>query len=266
MKVAEIIEILEEEAPSKDALEWDNVGLLVGDADWEVSKIYVALDATEEVIAHASEAGADMIITHHPMIFKGVDRVVESDYVGRRTITLITRHMACYAMHTNFDIHRMGKLAEERLGLSHTIALEPTPIDGETDVNIGIGRIGSLLDHPTTLEEYAWRVRESFDLPYVRVYGDPKQMVHTVAICPGSGKSEIKYALKAGADLLVSGDIDHHSGIDAVAQNLCIIDAGHYGIEHIFIGHIKELLAKKTGLTVLTEEKQMPYWLSQEEV
>ena len=264
MKVSDVVNVLEEEAPAKDALDWDNVGLLVGSMDWEVSRIYVALDATDEVIAHAIDAKADLIVTHHPMIFKNVNRVVEGDFVGRRILKLIEHHIACFAMHTNFDIHRMGKLAEEKLGLSHTIALEPCEIDGEVDVNVGLGRIGSLLDKPTTLEEYAWRVRESFELPYVRVYGEAKQMIHTIAICPGSGRSEIKNALAAGADLLITGDIDHHSGIDAVAQNLAIIDAGHYGVEHIFIAHVKDLLSEETGLPVMGEEKKMPYWLSLE--
>ena len=263
MKVSELIELLEEEAPSKDALDWDNVGLLVGDGDWEVKSVYIALDATEDVINRGIEKGADMIITHHPLIFSNLNRVVGTDYVGKRVIKLLEHDIACYAMHTNFDIHRMGHLAEKKLGLEHTIALDPVEIDGKEDVNVGIGRIGSLLNDPVTLWEYARKVRESFGLPYVRVYGDESQMVGTIAISPGSGKSEISTALRAGADVLVTGDIDHHSGIDAEAQGLAIIDAGHYGIEHIFIEHMALLLKGKTALDVHTEEKSMPYWLSE---
>ncbi len=263
MTVNELIALLEEDAPSKDALDWDNVGLLVGDGDWTVKSVYIALDATEEVIDHAIEKGVDMIITHHPLIFSNLNRVVATDYVGERVLKLIQNKIACYAMHTNFDIHRMGFLAEQRLGLDHTIALDPVAIDGGEDVNIGIGRIGSLLNDPVTLDEYARKVRESFALPYVRVYGNESQVVGTIAISPGSGKSEISKALKAGADVLITGDIDHHSGIDAVAQGLCIIDAGHYGIEHIFIEHMSMFLKGKTALDIYTEEKKMPYWLSE---
>ena len=263
MKVTELVNLLEEEAPSKDALEWDNVGLLVGDGDWEVKSVYIALDATDEVIDHAIEKDVDMIITHHPLIFSNLNRVVATDYVGKRVIKLLEHDIACYAMHTNFDIHCMGRLAEKKLGLNHTIALDPVEIDGETDVNVGIGRIGSLLNEPVTLREYAARVRESFGLPYVRVYGDENQMVGTIALSPGSGKSEIPVALKSGADVLITGDIDHHSGIDAEAQGLSIIDAGHYGIEHIFMEHISMKLKGMTALDIYVEEKKIPYWLSE---
>ena len=263
MTVGELIALLEKEAPSKDALDWDNVGLLVGDAEWDVKSVYIALDATEEVINHAIDKGANMIITHHPLVFSNLNRVVANDYVGKRVMKLIEHHIACYAMHTNFDIHRMGILAEKKLGLEHTIALEPIVLDGKEDVNVGIGRIGSLLNDPVTLGSYAAKVRESFGLPYVRVYGDESQMVGTIAISPGSGKSEISTALRAGADVLITGDIDHHSGIDAMAQGLCIIDAGHYGVEHIFIEYISMQLKGKTALDIYTEEKKMPYWLSE---
>lgn len=263
MTVGELIALLEEEAPSKDALDWDNVGLLVGDAEWDVKSVYIALDATEEVINHAIDKGVNMIITHHPLVFSNLNRVVANDYVGKRVMKLIEHHIACYAMHTNFDIHRMGILAEKKLGLEHTIALDPVVLDGKEDVNVGIGRIGSLLNDPVTLGVYAAKVRESFELPYVRVYGDESQMVGTIAISPGSGKSEISTALRAGADVLVTGDIGHHSGIDAMAQGLYIIDAGHYGVEHIFIEYISMQLKGKTALDVYTEEKKMPYWLSE---
>lgn len=263
MTVNELIALLEEEAPAKDALDWDNVGLLVGDGDWDVKSVYIALDATEEVINHAIDKGANMIITHHPLVFSNLNRVVANDYVGKRVMKLIEHRIACYAMHTNFDIHHMGVLAEKKLGLEHTIALDPVAIDGKEDVNVGIGRIGSLLNDPVTLGEYAAKVRESFGLPYVRVYGEENQMVGTIAISPGSGKSEISTALKAGADLLITGDIDHHSGIDAMAQGLCIIDAGHYGVEHIFNEYISMQLKGKTALDIYVEEKKMPYWLSE---
>ena len=263
MTVSELVELLEEDVPSKDALDWDNVGLLVGDLGWPVSSVYVALDATDEVIDHAIEKGADMIITHHPLVFPTVNRVVANDFIGRRIIKMVEHHIACYAMHTNFDIHRMGALAEKRLELGHTIALDPCEIDGEYDVNVGIGRIGSLLDHPSTLKEYATKVRQAFQLPYVRVYGDEDQVIRTVAISPGSGKSEIVPAIKAGADVLITGDIDHHNGIDAVARNLSIIDAGHYGIEHIFIEYVSMFLKGRTGIDIYEEEVKLPYWLSE---
>ena len=262
MRLYELIDFFEEVAPKKDAREWDNVGLLVGDSDWDIKKIYIALDATDEVVDAAIDAGADLILTHHPLIFKSISRVDASNFVGRRIIKMLENHIACYAMHTNFDIHHMGRLAEERLGLHHTISLDPCDIDGEMDPNVGIGRIGSLMDGTMNLLDYAEHVKKKFELPYVRVYGDHETLIHTVAVSPGSGKSEIDVAAKGGADVLITGDIDHHSGIDAVAKGLCIIDAGHYGVEHIFVAYMAERIAAE-GLDVATAmaPKTMPYYI-----
>ncbi len=262
MKLSEIIDFFEEVAPKKDALDWDNVGLLAGDDDWDVKKIYIALDATDAVVDAAVESGVDLILTHHPLIFKSVSRVDASNFVGRRIIKLIENHIACFAMHTNFDIHHMGRLAEERLALSHTISLDPCPIDGELDPNVGIGRIGSLMEEAMGLLDYAERVKERVELPYVGVYGDYETMIHTVAISPGSGRGAIGAAVSGGADVLVTGDIDHHSGIDAVAKGLCIIDAGHYGVEHIFIRYMAQRLSEAfPSLEVISAPKTMPYYI-----
>ena len=262
MKLYELIDFFEEVAPEKDARDWDNVGLLVGDRDWDIKKVYIALDATDAVVDAAIDAGADLILTHHPLIFKTVNRVDASDFVGRRIIRLVENHIACFAMHTNFDIHHMGRLAEERLGLMHTISLDPCDIDGEIDPNVGIGRIGSLMDGAMNLLDYSEHVKETFELPYVRVYGDHETMIHTVAVSPGSGRGEIDVAARGGADVLITGDIDHHSGIDAVAKGLCIIDAGHYGVEHIFIKYMAErIVAEDFGVEAVMAQKTMPYYI-----
>ena len=260
MKLYELIDFFEEVAPAASALDWDNVGLLAGDADWDIGKVYVALDASDEVVDEAISAGADLMLTHHPLIFKTINRVVASDFVGRRIIKMLEAHVAYYAMHTNFDIHHMGLLAEQRLGLLHTIALEPCPVDGQFDPNVGIGRIGSLMEESKSLGEYAELVKEKFELPYLLVYGDHDTRIHTVAISPGSGRGAIDAAVRGGADVLVTGDIDHHSGIDSMARGLCIIDAGHYGVEHIFIKFMAERLSSAfPELEVISAPMTMPY-------
>ena len=105
----------------------------------------------------------------------------------------------------------------------------------------GIGR-GADLASPVPLKEVCWSVKDRFHLGAVKVFGDMDRMVSRIAISPGSGKSMVKAALDKRADVLITGDIDHHTGIDAVAQGLAIIDAGHYGIEHIFIEDVKAYL------------------------
>ena len=219
MKLKEIMQMLEEMCPRSFAMSWDNVGLQVGYSDKEVRTIALALDATSEVIASAKAQGADLILTHHPLLFGGIKNVTDTDYVGKRILDLIRSDICCYSMHTNFDVLGMADAAADLLHLSDREVLEVTY---EDDISVeGIGRIGTLY------------------------YGDPDQMLVTCAILPGSGKGEIDLAVKAGADVYITGDISHHDGIDAVEKGVAVIDAGHYGIEKIFIPYMKEYLERE---------------------
>lgn len=250
MECKKVIEILEKQSPKSYACDWDNVGLLVGREDKEIQKIYIALDATDEAIEEAIANGADMLLTHHPMIFKGMKRVTQEDFIGRRIIRLIQNDMVYYAMHTNFDVMGMADLAADYLGISDTRVLEITSVS-ETGEE-GIGRYGSLKKE-MTVRECCEEVKQAFSLENVKVFGDLERKVKTAAISPGSGKSVISNALQAGVDVLITGDIDHHEGIDAVAQNMTVIDAGHYGVEHIFIPYMEQYLkreAKKLEIAV----------------
>ena len=242
MECKKVIEILEKQSPKSYACDWDNVGLLVGREDKEIQKIYIALDATDEAIEEAIANGADMLLTHHPMIFKGMKRVTQEDFIGRRIIRLIQNDMVYYAMHTNFDVMGMADLAADYLGISDTRVLEITSVS-ETGEE-GIGRYGSLKKE-MTVRECCEEVKQAFSLENVIVCGDLERKVKTAAISPGSGRSVISNALQAGVDVLITGDIDHHEGIDAVAQKLTVIDAGHYGVEHIFIPYMEQYLKRE---------------------
>ena len=242
MECKKVIEILEKQSPKSYACDWDNVGLLVGREDKEIQKIYIALDATDEAIEEAIANGADMLLTHHPMIFKGMKRVTQEDFIGRRIIRLIQNDMVYYAMHTNFDVMGMADLAADYLGISDTRVLEITSVS-ETGEE-GIGRYGSLKKE-MTVRECCEEVKQAFSLENVKVFGDLERKVKTAAISPGSGRSVISNALQAGVDVLITGDIDHLEGIDAVAQKLTVIDAGHYGVEHIFIPYMEQYLKRE---------------------
>lgn len=257
MRVMDLTERIEKEIPREQALDWDNVGLLVGDKEQEIHKVYVALDLTDAVLEHAIDRGADMILTHHPLIFGGIKRVNADDFIGRRILALAQHGIAYYAMHTNFDVCVMGQIAAEQLGLMDIEALEVTsPEDGR-----GIGCLGKLTQ-AVSLYDLAERVRDAFGLSHVKAFGDKDRMVQSIAMCPGSGKSEIGLAIEKGADAYITGDIDHHSGIDAVADGLSIIDAGHYGIEHIYMEYMKNWLAKEAAeLEVVTEPFAEPFWI-----
>lgn len=242
MKCQEVISILEQQSPRHYACDWDNVGLLVGNQEKEIKKVYIALDATDEAIEEAAAAGADLLLTHHPMIFRGMKRITAEDFIGRRVIRLIQEDMAYYAMHTNFDVKGMADLAADYLHLTETRVLEVTC--NSDDKEEGIGRYGCLTQE-MSLGELCDMVKEVFSLENVKVFGDLKKRVSTAALSPGSGKSVISNGLRAGVDVLITGDIDHHEGIDAVAQGMAVIDAGHYGLEHIFIPYMKDYLNRR---------------------
>lgn len=239
MKAYELIRWLEGKYPPKAAEEWDNVGLLAGNDEKEISHVFLALDLTDDVLKQAIEAGADMIITHHPMIFSGIKKINNHTSIGRRILTLIKNEIPYYAMHTNYDIFGMAELSAARLGLTDTEVLSVTE-EGEEN-QAGFGRVGKL-PCPMTLAQCARHVKESNGLSDVRLYGNPLAQVETAAVCTGSGKSMVKNAITAGAQVYITGDIDYHTAIDAAAEGLALIDAGHYGTEYIFAEDMKKEL------------------------
>ncbi|MDO4324182.1 MAG: Nif3-like dinuclear metal center hexameric protein [Lachnospiraceae bacterium] len=240
MKIEKVIEKLAKEYPPQTAMSWDNPGLQVGRTDRSVKKIYVALDATDQVIQECISWKADLLVTHHPLLMSGIKKVNSEDYPGRKVLAMAESGIAHYAMHTNYDVIKMSELAEKALRLKKTKILEVTGAweDGSA---YGIGGVGNLPKKMTAREccEY---VKKAFDLKNVRLFGNPETEVRYLAVSPGSGKSMIGPALAAGADILVTGDIGHHDGLDAVDQGLPVIDAGHYGIEHLFIRQMADFL------------------------
>lgn len=242
MKCYEIIEKLETLSPVSYAEAWDNIGLLAGRRDKEVNIIYIALDATDDVIEEAVRLKADLLLTHHPLIFKKMSRVNTDDFIGRRVFRLIQNDICYYAMHTNFDVMGMADAAADELKLQNCQVLNVTYEDEISKE--GCGRYGSFTSE-MSLAECAELVKRTYHVPNVRVFGNLTDRVEMAAVMPGSGGSYIQDALRAGADVMITGDIDHHEGIDAVAQGLNVIDAGHYGIEKLFIPYMKEFLHRE---------------------
>lgn len=239
MKAIEIIKSIEKKYPVSFAESWDNSGFLVGDADWEVKKIFLALDVTDEALEMAVKAGADMMITHHPLIFSGMKQVTAGNFIGRRLIKLIENHICYYAMHTNFDVLGMADLSADLLNLKDRQVLEVTwQEEGRSE---GIGRVGKL-PREMTLEECGKFVKKQYRLPFVKLYGEPEKKVNSAAVCTGSGKSLMKEVLAKKAEVYITSDMDYHSAIDAGAQGVAVIDAGHYGTEYIFMEYMKQEL------------------------
>lgn len=268
--VRDIVEKLDKLAPRASACDWDNPGLLVGRNDKEVKRVYVALDATREAVTEAIESGCDMIVTHHPVIFRGIKSINDESSLGLKLIDLIQNDVSVYSMHTNYDScpGGMADIVCETLGLKKLSVMEPTgytPKDSEnggstgsmlptpepdtdTDGNIadinkyGIGFVAKL-SHSMTCEELAKLVKDKFSLPFVSFY-DAGIPVRTIACCPGSGRSELKEVMKLHVDAFISGDMGHHEGLDLTEEGISLIDAGHYGLEHIFTDHMGSFLTE----------------------
>ena len=229
----ELIELLEKKYPPSIAESWDNPGLQVGSYEKEIKSIYIALDATGEVIRHAIDAKADLLLTHHPMLMHGLKKINDGDFYGRRVLELIKHDIAYYAMHTNYDIVEMAPLAARMLALK---------------------------DAQITLLQCAEYVKDVFQIPDVKIFGNPETVLNRAAVLPGSGKSMTADALRNGAEVYITGDFGHHDGIDAVDQGLNVIDAGHYGIEHIFIGQMAEELKERfPEMEICTEPIRHPF-------
>lgn len=259
VKCSVIIESLEELSSPEFAESWDNVGLLAGRRDKEVGRLCVALDATDGVVEEAVRCGADMLLTHHPLIFTPMRKVNEDDFIARRVVRLLQNDISYYAMHTNFDVMGMADAAADEIRLKDRQVLN---ITYEDDIaKEGIGRYGKL-PQVMTLEECASYVKQIFKLESIKIYGEADTAIECAAISPGSGKSMIRPALEAGAEVLITGDIEHHEGLDAMAQGLAIIDAGHYGLEKIFVPYMLEYITREfPQLSVFAAKEKNPFWI-----
>lgn len=259
MKCSEVVACLERIAPRCFAEKWDNVGLLAGREDKEIKKILLALDPTSEVVDEAAAWGADLLITHHPLIFSGIKSVTTNDFIGKRVFNLVFRDVCYYAMHTNFDVMGMADAVADLLELEKCQVLDVTFQD-EISME-GIGRVGEL-SRTMSLEECARYVKDRCKLSGVRVFGNPEQLIDVVALIPGSGKSYIDLAVKKGAQAVITGDIDHHNGLDAIEKGLVIIDAGHYGLEKIFTSYMEEVLKRELpAIQIKRAMEKEPFWM-----
>lgn len=258
MKCSEILKYLTELYPLGFAMDWDNSGFLIGRKEKEVKNVLVVLDITNDVLDYAKANGIDLIVSHHPIIFSAVKKVTDETLLGNYILKILRNDISVIAMHTNFDIAAggMADICSERLGLSNTSVLELTNEIGEE--KLGIGKIGDL-EREVSLDELIELVKSKFGLKKLAVFGrtNVPSKVKRVAISPGSGKGMYKYALKR-ADVLITGDITHHDGLDAVNDGICVIDATHYGLEHLFIDKIKSDLGNCESIKVFEFKNTNP--------
>lgn len=254
-----IIDKLENLSPVMFAESYDNPGLLCGRMNKQVKTVLVTVDVTDEVVDQAINEKVDMIVAHHPLIFKGLKAVTDQDFIGRRIYKLIKNDICLYAMHTNFDVTCMADEAADILDLSNRSVMVPTFED--SICKEGIGRVG-MVSNTITLKQMANRVKECFHLDKVRVYGNLDMKIDIAAVCPGSGGDFGDYAIKNGAQVLITGDVKHHEAIDNVAKGLAVIDASHFGLEKIFVDFMTDYIFNEIGdLKVIRSIQNSPYTL-----
>ncbi|MFC0266181.1 Nif3-like dinuclear metal center hexameric protein [Alloscardovia macacae] len=242
--LGEMVEVLETLYPLELAESWDEPGLIVGDPSWPVRKVYCAVDPTEETVQAAVDAGADLLITHHPLYFRATHTVAGSTFRGAMVTTLIENHCALWVGHTNVDSAVRGQgfafvHALRQWGLD--VVDEGPLVPSSTLEGCGLGRMLSLVsaaenDDEVTLKDFARAV--SCILPAtvsgVLVSGEPERVVHRVAVLPGSGDSEIATAHAAGADVYVTSDLRHHPVLDARQETgMAFIQTPHAAIEKL---------------------------------
>ena len=239
MKARDIIKVLESVAPPAIQESWDNSGLSVGDTGTDVKSAILALDCTEDVIDEAVETGANMIITHHPLIFRGVKQITPETNTGRMLIKAIKEDLVIYSLHTNMDkviSGVSGKMAQ-KLGLEDISFLKADP-SGDT----GTGLVGNL-PHPMSYSELVAKVKREFSVKCIKSSAVPVETVSRVALCGGSGSSFADDALNTGAQVYITGDISYH--LFFTEKGFTIMDIGHYESETGVLEVIKDILLKK---------------------
>jgi len=255
----DILELVESVAPAHLSEPWDNPGLQVGDRSKRVQKILLALDPTLRAIQAAVRLQAQLLFTHHPLIFKPVSQLDPADYPGNVVFLAIRSDVAVVCAHTNLDSAAGGinDCLASILGLTDVTVLQEAP----GNPGAGLGRLGSL-ERPITLGGMAETIKERLQTPSLRVIGPMEKRIERIAVVGGSGSDLAELAFRKGADLLVTGDVSHHKALDAAALGLAMIDAGHYATEraalHAFKDSLEAVFERRRWNTVII-------WDSEEE-
>lgn len=256
--LSDVVAALEGLYPTGSAAEWDRVGLVVGDPGQPVRRIHFAVDPTLSVIDEAVAAGADLLVTHHPLLLRGIHSVATTSAKGAAVTRLVQAGVALYVAHTNADVAEPGvsSVLADALGLVDQRALaQLTGVDGRP---YAAGRVGEL-PAPTTLAGFARDLARA--LPDtaggIRVSGDPEGAVRTVAVMGGAGDDQFDRVRASGADVYVTADLRHHPVLEAREEAgdgpPYLVDAGHWATESLWLASVHDRL-----LAALAERNGAP--------
>lgn len=242
MKVSDITSWLEHIAPPHLQESYDNAGLITGHPDQDVTGVLFSLDAIETVVDEAIQKGCNMIVSHHPIVFRGLKRFNGANYVERTVIKAIRHEIALYAIHTNLDnvLHRgVNERIAQRLGLQNIQIL--TPKAGVPDVGAGV--TGSLPE-PMSELDFLHQVKTAMLTRCIRHTALTGKVVRKIAVCGGSGSFLLSDAIRAGADVFITADFKYHEFFDA-DYRIVIADIGHYESEQFTIPLLFEIISEK---------------------
>ena len=239
--VADILKFVETLAPKSMKMDWDNVGLLCGSKGTSVTKVLVALDPFEHVCQEAATWGAELIVTHHPIIFQAMKAITDDTSIGRGIMTLLRNGICAVNAHTNLDCAPGGvnDVLASKLGLQNIQVIDPSGVD-ENGNEWGLLRCGEA--EAQSLETFLGHVKNSLDCEGLR-YVDGGKAVRKVAVGGGSCAGGMLDALAAGCDTFVTADIKYNQFWDAQDLGLNLIDAGHFHTENPVVAVLAEKIA-----------------------
>jgi len=226
-------------APLELAEKWDNCGLQSGHPLSPVQKVLLALDPSEALLHEAIRQKAQMVITHHPLIFQPLKSLDLSKYISRLVAGFLRFDITCYSAHTNLDSAQGGvaDVLAAHLGLFNLKPLIPSA----TNKDAGLGRVGELTVS-VSMDDIADKLARILNTKTVMITGAPETLVKTIALCPGSGSDLWEMAKKNGADLYITAEIKHHIAREALETGFLLIDAGHFKTEAVILPKIKDIL------------------------
>ena len=238
--ISTIVAYFEQIAPVRLAEEWDNVGLLVGRREQEVKKVMTCLTVTPDSAAEAVEADVDLIVTHHPMPFRPLQRLTDDTTVGRLLLDLIAAHVAVYSSHTAFDSAAGGVNDRLAAGLQlQDVAALIAHEEGQ-----GTGRWG-LLEEPVALGELARRLKTFLSIECLQMVGRPEQVVRRVAVGCGAADELLDAARENDCDAMVLGEARFHTCLEAEATGIGLLLPGHFASERFAVECLAESLGRQ---------------------
>lgn len=263
LKIKDIENLFESIAPEALKESYDNVGLMVGDSNCEVTSILVSLDCTLDVIDEAVNKKCNLIINHHPLLFNKPKSITNHSLTGKKIMKALNNSINIFACHTNLDSVNGGlnDIAMEILGFDNYKILQPSPSDKSKG---GIGRIAKLRNF-ITLGSLCDRVKRALDIEIIKYSGNLDKNISKIAVINGSGEDFFQNAIDLHADCIITGDTTHHHVCDCLEQGVSVIDAGHFQLEwcamKIFGKRLQTILSNNgySNSVILSEFNKSPY-------